>query len=40
MSFIIVQLSLTYYGLGVNIYRFASFGLKMTLWYRLDTATC
>ena len=24
----------------VSLYHFASFGLKMTLRYRLDTATC
>ena len=36
MSFIIMQISLTYYSLDVTIH-FASFGLKMTLYYRLDT---
>ena len=34
-----MQLSLTYYSLGVAK-SFGSFGLKMTLRYRLDTATC
>ena len=23
----------------LSLYHFASFGLKMTIWYRLDTAT-
>ena len=39
MSFIIAQLSLTYYSVGVTNH-FASFGLKMTLLHRIDTATC